>query len=340
MKRFVLFIASLLTVLAGMHAQVASEPTPLRVDSENVWIYFYADQGSKGLAGLPKESAVYAHTGACTNKGDWRYAPGWLDNSSKYRLEYVSPDVWRLFIGNIRDYYGITDPDEVVRRLAFVFRNADGSKEGKTAGGGDIFINVAGAGGGDLPVSVSKPYPGGKPRMGAVENADGSVTFCLAAPGKSGVSIIGSWNDYAQNKDAEMFVDTVDGIQYFWKTLSGLHKDRDYMYYYLVDGSISVGDPYARLVLDPDNDKYIPASVFPDLPPYPDGKVPQVALAVYRSGMDSYDWQVKDFKGVDKDNLIIYELLFRDFTGTEGRPGATALCAWQSRRSLISSRSV
>lgn len=319
MRKLLLMIACLMGVAAGLRAQVASEPTPLREDSENVWIYFYADQGSKGLAGVSKETAVYAHTGACTNKGDWRYAPNWLDNSDKYRLEYVSPDVWRLFIGNIREYYGITDENETVRRLAFVFRNANGSKEGKTAGGGDIFLSVLGSGEENPPSSEAKPYPGGKPRMGAVENQDGSVTFCLAAPGKSGVSIIGSWNDYAQDKDAEMYVDSQDGIQYFWKTVKGLNKDTDYLYYYLVDGTTSVGDPYARLVLDPDNDKYIPASVFPNLPAYPEGKVPQVALAVYRAGIDNYDWQVKDFKGVDKDNLIIYELLFRDFTGTEGQ---------------------
>ena len=86
-----------------------------------------------------------------------------------------------------------------------------------------------------------------------------------------------------------------------------------------MDGTISVGDPYANLVLDPDNDKYIPASVFPDLPAFPADKVPNVCLAVYRSDLNDYDWQVKDFKGVDKDNLIIYELLLRDFTGTEGK---------------------
>ena len=32
--------------------------------------------------------------------------------------------------------------------------------------------------------SGSKPYPGGVPKMGAVENSDGSVTFCLAAPAR------------------------------------------------------------------------------------------------------------------------------------------------------------
>ena len=300
-------------------AQAVPSPDPLREDSENVWIYFYADQGSKGLAGLPATAEVYAHTGVCTNLGDWRYAPQWKDNAAKYKLEYVSPDVWRLFIGDIRGYYGITDASETVRRLAFVFRNADGTKEGKTAGGGDIFIDVLGAGQENPPQSEAKPYPGGQPVMGSVRNADGSVTFCVAAPGKGSVEIIGSWDGYAQSEASAMYVDTADGIQYFWQTVPGLKEGETYLYYYLADGTISVGDPYARLVLDPDNDKYIPESVFPDLPAYPEGKVPDVCLAVYKSDINDYDWKVGDFKGVDKENLIIYELLLRDFTGTEGQ---------------------
>lgn len=318
MRKYLLLTLTLICAAFAASAQVASEPDPLREDSQNIWIYFYADQGNKGLANLPETTAIYAHTGVCTNRGDWRYAPKWLTNTDQYKLEYVSPNVWRLFIGNIRDYYGITDPEEKVRRLAFVFRNADGTKEGKTASGGDIFINVLGEGQENPPVSEEKAYPGGSPVMGAVNNGNGSVTFCLAAPGKSGVSIIGSWDDYAQPSESNMYVTSVDGIEYFWQTIDGINDGETYLYYYLVDGTISVGDPYARLVLDPDNDKYIPASVFPNLPAYPADKVPNVALAVYKSDINDYDWKIKDFKGADKDNLIIYELLLRDFTGTEG----------------------
>lgn len=318
MKKFLLIFTLVLTGALAARSQATSDPTPLREDSENVWIYFHADEGTKGLAGLPATTAIYAHTGACTNLGDWRYAPQWLDNSDKYRLEYVSENLWRLFIGDIREYYGIP-ANETVRRLAFVFRNADGSKEGKATGGGDIFIDVLANGQEVPPQAEAKPYPGGAPQMGAVRNSDGSVTFCLAAPGKSNVSIIGSWDDYAQTEAGDMYVDQTDGIDYFWQTVSGLKEGETYLYYYLVDGTISVGDPYANLVLDPDNDKYIPASVFPDLPAFPADKVPNVCLAVYRSDINDYDWKVKDFKGVDKENLIIYELLLRDFTGTEGK---------------------
>ncbi len=399
MKKLLLLFSVLLCLSGIAKAQVSSTPAPLQEDSEDVWIYFYADQGSKGLENQPASDPVYAHTGACTNKGEWRYAPNWCDNSAKYQLEYVSPNVWKLYIGNIRQYYGITDPTETVNRLAFVFRNSNGSREGKTASGGDIFLDVLESGlqislqsdiegsvitadhstvtftvattktanitltmdgavigeaqgkelvaqhtftnPGDYSITATavadgesatatldlyymsaaqtKPYPGGNPVMGAVDNGDGSVTFCLAAPGKHSVSIVGSWNDYALNDAGSMYCDKVDGIEYFWQTIKGINPGETYLYYYLVDGKTSVGDPYARLVLDPANDKYIPESVFPGLPAYPIEKVQDVCLAIYKSDINDYAWKITDFKGVDKNNLIIYELLFRDFTGTEGK---------------------
>lgn len=399
MKKIFLLLSAIFCLSGILRAQVSSEPSPLQDDSDNVWIYYYADQGNQGLLNQPASEPIYAHTGACTNNGDWRFAPTWGDNSAKYELEYVSENVWRLYIGNIREYYGITDPSETVSRLAFVFRNANCSKEGKTATGGDIFIDVLESGlqisllsdldgsvitpdhntvtftvgstkeatitlkvgdsvigeaqgkellaqhtftePGDYTVTatatadgetvsstlslyymsaaMTKPYPAGEPVLGAVDNGDGTVTFCLAAPGKHSVSIVGSWDDYALSEAGAMYLDREDGIEYFWQTVSGIKPGDTYLYYYLVDGTISVGDPYARLVLDPANDKYIPEAVFPGLPVYPIEKVQDVCLAVYKSDINAYDWKVTDFKGPEKENLIIYELLLRDFTGTEGK---------------------
>ena len=399
MKKLLLLFSALLCLTGIARAQVTSTPSPLQEDAKDVWIYFHADQGDKGLIDQPASQPIYAHTGACTNKGAWRFAPTWCDNAAKYQLEYVEPNLWRLYIGDIRTYYGITDPSETVSRLAFVFRNANASRTGRAANGGDIFLDVLDSGlqisllsdldgsvitadhstvtftvastkeatitlkvgdsligeaqgkeliaqhtfsnPGDYTVTAtatadgetvsstlslyylsaaeSKPYPGGEPVMGAVDNGDGSVTFCLAAPGKKSVSIVGSWNDYTLSEEGAMYLDTVDGIEYFWQTVKGIQPGQTYIYYYLVDGTTAVGDPYARLVLDPANDKYIPESVFPNLPAYPVEKVQDVCLAVYDSDINAYDWKVKDFKGVDKDHLIIYELLFRDFTGTEGK---------------------
>lgn len=400
-KTYVMALLMVVASVLGVHAQVTTEPSPLQEDSQDVTIFFHADQGNKGLQGVGPETKVYAHTGVClSNGGQWVNAPSWGDNSPKYELQYVSTNLWKLYIGDIREYYGITDPAVNVTKLAFVFRSADCKKEGKGEGNTDIFVDVVDAGlqvalESNLPGTLVTPstakvtfkvgatkesditlsingevigealsaktlvqeytfsgpgnyevkavakagddkaervemycyasdsqqagYPGGTPKMGPVKNSDGSVTFCLGAPGKSSVILVGEWNGYQVSNEHVMNYTDVDGMRYFWVTVKGLDNDRMYGYYFLVDGSKKVGDPYARLVLDPWNDKYLATNVFPGLPQYPDDKIQNVPLAIYQGSINDYDWKVENFKGVDSSDLIIYELLFRDFTGTEGK---------------------
>lgn len=168
--------------------------------------------------------------------------------------------------------------------------------------------------------STPATYPGGVPKMGAVTNSDGSVTFCLAAPGKTNALLIGSWDDYKAMTTSQMYYQDYNGNRYFWKTVTGLQNNTDYVYYFVVDQTIKVGDPYARLILDPWNDQWIPATANPSIIPYPRDKVSgNVMLAVFNKNFDDYTWKAKNFTIPDKNDLIIYEMLFRDFTGTEGQ---------------------
>ncbi len=341
MKRFLTALVAVVCVALGLRAQCTSEPSLLQEDSQNVVVYFHADQGNCALAGQPASEPIYAHTGvltsASTGDSDWKYAPTWGDNSPKYELEYVSPNLWKLNIGDIRTYYGITNPAETIKKLAFVFRNANNTKEGKTKDGGDIFVDVLATGlqvalaydldgtiitpetatvtfkvGSTMPADLSlsingkvvaeaagatlleseytfteagnyrvygiaradgktkeqsvllcyttpseqREYPGGgEPQMGAVRQPNGDVIFCLAAPEKHSVMLVGSWEDYEVKDENTMYYCDYNGFRYFWKQVSGLDDTSMYMYYYLVNSTTSVGDPYARLVLDPDNDK-------------------------------------------------------------------------------------
>ena len=307
-KTYLMSLLMMAVTVMGLKAQVTSEPSPLQEDSKDVKILFHADQGNKGLMGLPATAKVYAHTGACLSNGsDWVNAPTWGDNADKYQLTYVSENLWQLYIGDIREYYGITDPSVNVTRLAFVFRTGDKSKEGKGENNSDIFINVLDAG---LQVSIesglsgsivtpstgevtfkvgtTKPadiiltvndreigsvkastlltaaytfpgagsyevkatatadgetvtdvrnftyieeskaenYPGGIPKMGPVKNADGSVTFCLGAPGKSSVMLIGAWNGYTPDNKYMMKYQDVDVLRYFWVAVDGLDNTK------------------------------------------------------------------------------------------------------------------
>lgn len=166
--------------------------------------------------------------------------------------------------------------------------------------------------------STQANYPGGVPIQGAVKNADGTVTFCLAAPQKSSVILIPSWDNYQTLEKNVMKYQDYNGIRYFWCTTSEKLNDNEYYpYYYLVDGTRKVSDPYAKLVLDCYSDKWIPTGCFEDMPQYPYDKFDDIMLAVYRGDIDDYDWDesTTNFQIPNHQSLTIYELLLRDFTG-------------------------
>ncbi len=159
--------------------------------------------------------------------------------------------------------------------------------------------------------SEEKSYPGTL-KPGTTVNADGSVTFCLIAPNKDCVMLVGEWNDYKPVNEQVM---DHQG-DYFWITVNGLDMDTEYAYYYLVDDTIGVGDPYAHLILDPYNDKYISSEIYPDLHPFPT-KIGKICCGVFHGNGDKYNWEVTDFKAPAKEDLVIYEVLVRDFTDAD-----------------------
>lgn len=168
--------------------------------------------------------------------------------------------------------------------------------------------------------TASRPenYPGGTPKMGAVKQADGSVIFCLAAPLKQSVIIVGAWDDYQTLDKNVMKYHDYNGYRYFWTKVTGLENNKYYPYYYLVDGTIKVADPCAKLMLDCYSDKWIPAGVWTEeMPKYPYDRFDDTMLAVYRGDIDDYNWDsaTKNFKVPDKKSMVVYELLLRDFTG-------------------------
>jgi len=147
MKRHFTLLFILLPLFVA--AQIVTT-TPAFITSDYtgaVTVIFDATQGNKGL--MNHTGDVYAHTGVITNQSatdrDWKHAPTWGDNAAKYKLERVAGEAnkYRLDITpSIAGYYNLV-PSEVVKKLAFVFRSATSPyKEGKTADGGDIFVDI------------------------------------------------------------------------------------------------------------------------------------------------------------------------------------------------------
>lgn len=156
------------------------------------------------------------------------------------------------------------------------------------------------------------PLPAGVRDGINYEAGNTSVVLVLYAPGKNRVSVIGefpgsNWAEqtsYVMNK-------TPDG-NYWWIRITGLAPGTEYAFQYLVDGTLKVGEPYSEKILDPSNDGFISSSTYPNLKPYPTGQTTGI-VSIVQTASPSYNWMIPNFSRPDKRNLVIYELLLRDF---------------------------
>jgi 1,4-alpha-glucan branching enzyme len=166
--------------------------------------------------------------------------------------------------------------------------------------------------------TVNQPRPVGI-KDGINYSVDATkVTLSLWAPGKSSVYAIGDFSNweissaYLMKKDGERF----------WVEISGLTSGTEYAFQYLVDETLRVADPYSDKILDPD-DSFIPATTYPSLKAFPAKAVSDKwyfnRLSVLQTGQPAYQWQVANFQKPAKEKLVIYELLIRDFFGSNAR---------------------
>ncbi len=142
-----------------------------------------------------------------------------------------------------------------------------------------------------------------------------SVTLSLFAPGKRSVFAIGDFSDWNLDFDYEMKKDSLnpDSV-WFWTEITGLTSGQQYGFQYEVDGALRIADPYSELVLHPSGDSGISESIFPNLKPYPSGKTSNY-VGVLSPGKPEYNWTATGYQRPAKEELVIYELLVRDFLG-------------------------
>lgn len=162
------------------------------------------------------------------------------------------------------------------------------------------------------PSIVNQAPPPGTDQ-GINYNSTTSVTLILFAPYKEFIYLIGDFNDW--RVETEYFLNryetTTDNV-IWWITLDNVTEGTEYAFQYLVDGELRIGDPYTKKILDPWNDEYISSQTYPNLKPYPEGKTAEL-VSIFQTGQDEYQWQYPNFQKPEKEKLIIYELLLRDF---------------------------
>lgn len=164
---------------------------------------------------------------------------------------------------------------------------------------------------GNPTVTIQNP-PGGL-EYGANYINDSTVILQFYAPDKNFVYVLGDFNNWTPVPDYYM-KKSADN-ETWWIELTGLTPDQRYGYQYWVDGEIKIADPYSALILDPNNDGSIDAATFPNMHPYPNGLTTGF-VTVLHPGKPAYNWQTTNFTAPAKTDLIIYELLVRDFVST------------------------
>jgi len=377
----------------GSGVVVWTEPEfPTQLD--NVTVYFDAAEGNGALAGF--SSAVYAHTGVITSQStapnDWKHVQGnWGTADPNVLMNAEGDDVYSLSY-NISDYYGI-EAGEVVEKLAFVFRNADGSIVGRAEDGSDIFHDVYDVEDGllanlispsndnviifeneSLPINLTLNKPADisifdngnlifeentsavnfayeasglglhtldfqisdgvdqieitrrfliiDPDKDRVDPPEGTISginypsgssyiFSLVAPNKSHAFLLCPENAFRADPNYRMTKS--DNGDVFWLELpTQLFSEGKNCYQYLVDGQIKIADPYSKVVLDPWNDDDVPQDVMDDLPSYPETMTTGIVTA-FDQVEENYPWQNLDFNPPAKTDLVIYEIMMRDF---------------------------
>ena len=161
------------------------------------------------------------------------------------------------------------------------------------------------------PTVTEQPVPNGmKDGINLNSNDNTKVTLVLYAPNKQFVHLIGDFNNWQIDNNYLLKKDSAKDR--FWIELTGLTPQNNHMYQYLIDGVLSIADPYSTTILDEYNDGFISNTTYPNLPAYPTGKTNHM-VTLLRTGDVPYNWQTTNFQGPAKTDLVIYELLIRDF---------------------------
>lgn len=145
-----------------------------------------------------------------------------------------------------------------------------------------------------IPEVVHEPVPAGT-ALGVTDHGDGTVTFALLAPGKAFVSLLGGWEGWDPGA-LVMNYDAAEGI--WWREVS--LSPGTYNYMYLLEGQKKLGDPYATDVewkLDGQEDWRV-----------------ENQISRFTVGEEPFEWSDGDWQPPVMEDLIIYELLIRDFT--------------------------
>jgi 1,4-alpha-glucan branching enzyme len=162
--------------------------------------------------------------------------------------------------------------------------------------------------------TMISPLPPGL-KDGINYTGETTATLVLHAPYKTSVYVMGDFSDWQigpEYKLQQTVANQNDINTRYWVSISGLTPGVEYAFQYLIDEELRVTDPYTHKILDSWNDPYITDQTYPNLKDYPYFKTTGI-VGILQTGQEEYPWQVTNFAAPQPKDLVIYELLLRDF---------------------------
>ena len=295
------------TLVSGNETGFFTDPAV--PDADQPCTVFYRPAASDDFYGYTED--LYAHIWLKDINGI--DVPGcgttWGDNDPKYKFTNEGANLWSLTLSpTIREWFG--SGDSPLQTIGIIART-ESTLDGEKIQTGDNFITVT-----DNRYGVETPLPEGM-HHGINYNADGSVTLVLYdrddnGKGKGYCYLLSDLSDWQRDPDYAMHRDDEEGV--WWITLNDLDPDKEYKFQYSF-GATSFDDrrtfdPYTEILYDAYNDQWIKDDVYPGLGSYSTTGF----ISAFQINRPEYNWKVADYQIEDENDLVIYELLLRDFT--------------------------
>lgn len=298
---------------------------PAEIDADKELTIRYKAPSSSKLYNYTGD--VYAHIGVIS-EGIWQFVPAeWNENLPKCKMSLVKGEqsTWSITLSpSVREWFG--SEETPVNTLGIVVRSVYGDRQST-----DLTIK-------NITDTKYKPFEPAAIKTGTMPSGldyginilnNNSVTLVLYDKDRNGnrkdyAHVVGDFNEWKLSNDekSQMYRDEASGC--WWITIDGLDPAKEYAFQYYTGKTggdpFRVADPYARKILDPSNDKYISSTTYTGNIVYPKGALGIVS--VFQTRPESYNWQTSGFVTPATDNLVIYEMLFRDFTSNGDINGA------------------
>ncbi|GAC1419732.1 MAG: hypothetical protein NVS1B13_01240 [Flavisolibacter sp.] len=235
-------------------AQLLSWSPLFPTENDSILITVDGSKGNQGLFNYTPTGDVYVYVGVITNlssnAGDWRHIPfAWASPPIAAQTINLGNNKWAYSIKpSLRSYFGLTDPSEIIQKIAILFRNGNGNTKQANKDGSDMFIPVYGP---SLAVRIDQPFtqPKYNPIPEPQNDTIGSIIFISANSNKAATlslyqngSLISGPSVNVKNISTSYKVTSIGNQQFVVVASDGVSTKRDTLNVFVAPPSSPTAD--------------------------------------------------------------------------------------------------